>query len=288
MKPVALSISLLVLLSLTGCASGPAQPPRMAQGIAENQRGLAMLAKGEDTKALEHFQRALQIAESIEDQAAMATNLLNIARTQRRLGQTAAASATLERLMADQNRAFARQYRIDAAYEAATLALEAQNNQAAWRALQQAETWCQSGCTQRGQLLTLSAHLRLNQGDSTTALKDARFAVRILRQDNPPGSPSEQSSEHLANALRTQALALIAEHQPGPAIALLNEALELDKRRAASKAIYKDLLVLGQAYQAKGQPLSARDYFRRALAVARADNHPVGIAQASAALAQTQ
>lgn len=271
-----LVLVLITLLSLTACASGPAQPPKMAQGIAENQHGLAMLAKGENTKALEHFQQALQLAESIEDQAAMAANLLNIARTQRRLGQDAAAKARLEQLMTDQRPGFPPRYQIDAAYEAATMALESHNNHEAWRLLERAEGWCRSGCEQRGRLLTLRAHLNLDRGDSKSALSESQSAVRILREDNQP--------EHLANALRTQSLALLAEQQPGPAIALLEEALELDKKRAASRAIYKDLLVLGQAWRAKGQPHNAQDYLRRALAVAKADGYHAGISQANTAL----
>lgn len=273
MKPLLLIIS----LTLAACASGPQPPPRIAQGIAENQRGLAQLAKGENAKALTHFQQALQIAESLEDLSAMATNLLNIARTQRRLGQTAAAKASLNRLQNADRPPFPKKQRIEAAYEAATLALEANDQQEARHYLQQGNSLCRSSCPAQGQLLTLSAHLALIEGNVKQADQDARTAVRLLREDQAP--------EHLANALRTQALALLARQQPGPAIALLEEALTLDKKRGASRAIYKDLLVLGQAWQAKQELLSAKNYFYRALNVAKADNYQGGISQATEALA---
>lgn len=271
--------ALLILLGITlsACASGPPPPPRIAQGIQENQRGLALLAKGEDAKALEHFGQALQIAESLEDGPAMATNLLNIARTQRRLGQQAAAQASLNRLLDSGRPGFPKTRRIEAAYEATTMALEANQLSEASAYLHRGEALCPSSCQQRGQLLGLRGHLALLEGQNTAALKDSQTAVRLLREDKQP--------EHLANALRTQALALLAQNQPGPSIALLEEALDIDKARGASRAIFKDLLILGQAWQAKGQSETARNYYSRAQAVARADGYPAGIAKASESLA---
>lgn len=262
-------ISVIILcLVLAACASGPQTPPRIAQGISENQRGLAQLAKGEDAKALAHFQQALSIAESLEDLGAMATNLLNIARTERRLGQPHAAKASLNRLLYARTPTFPRKLRLEAAYEATTLALDMNDQPAARAYLHLGEGLCGSNCHYYGQLMSLRAHLALMDGNTKGAHRDALTAVRVLREDNSP--------EHLA---------LLAERQPGQAPALLQEALLLDKKRGASRAIFKDLLVLGQAWESRQQPANARDFYRRALNVARADGYEIGISQAKEALA---
>ena len=274
MKP---AIAISLCLALTACASAPEPPPRIAQGISENQRGLAQLAKGEHAKALAHFQQALEIATSLEDLPAMAANLLNIARTERQSDQPQAAKASLRRLLYAQSPAFPKKFRIEAAYEASTLCLETDERQEARQFLQKGQELCGSSCQALGQLLGVRAHLALIEGDSKQALRDAQTAVRLLREEKAP--------EQLANALRTQALALLAMEQPGQAPALLEEALSLDKKRGASRAIFKDLLILGQAWQAKEASQSAKEYYRRALNVAKADGYEIGIAQASEALA---
>ena len=105
------------LLVSAGCAtSGDKQPPsRLARAIQENHRGEQFFARGEYKTAMEHFRRALRDAESIENEDAIAANLINLSIVQQRLGDRAAATLSVERILNQGDLRFSEQRLAEAA-----------------------------------------------------------------------------------------------------------------------------------------------------------------------------
>lgn len=265
---------LILTAMLTACATGPGTslPVRAQQGIAENNRGARELARGNYHQALEHFHQALSVAESLEDEDAIATNLINIATAQRRLGRQGEAKAALDRVLFQSKLSFSSDLLAEAAAQRALLALEMGRYDEARKFAAISEQRCQTRCPQHGKLLTLRAYLALATGEAAVAETAALAAVRYQREHN--------AEDELANGLRILGLALLANGKAGKASEVLDEALTLDKRQASPEAIVNDLIALGRAQEALGNADRAAQYFKRAQAAAIADGNQAGAMRA--------
>jgi tetratricopeptide (TPR) repeat protein len=265
---------MLVMALLAGCATGPGiQAPARAQlAIDANNRGAEQLASGDYPAAQQHFRQALLIAESLEDEDAIAANLINLARVQQRLGDHAAATASLDRVLLQSRLDFPAARLTEAALQRALFAVERGRHDEASRFARMGEGWCQARCPQHGKLLALRGYLALAAGDAAEAEQAARAAVGFQRERN--------DAEELANGLRVLGLALLATGKADKAIGPLREALALDKRQAVSRAIVNDLIALGRAHGAIGDAEAATGYFERAQTAAIADGNKAGAHQA--------
>lgn len=263
----------LSLSQLLGCAGGGQRiSDKAQQGLNENQRGMRALNKGQHQQALVHFQRARQIAESVEDSDAIAANLINSATAYRLMGQSGKARQALKQVLDGKPLSYPQQRRIEASMQWTLMALDSgQLNEAAIE-LQRARQWCDSDCPAHARLLAMSAYLALAQGASNQALGQAQAAVKLQRrQDDQQG---------LADALRVLGLARLAQGQAAQALQPLGEALEIDKRLGLSTALVKDLMALARAHAAQGDNTRAQHHYQRAEQVARADGQHASVQQA--------
>lgn len=282
---VTLAIASCALLA--ACAGGPPpEPPpaRLQRAVDENNRGEQFFARGDYKGAADHFRRALAAAESIEDEDAIAANLVNLSIVQQRLGDRAGAVASAERILNERNLAFADRRIAEAALRRALLAMDAGEHAAAADFAAKAESKCRESCALRGKLLGLRGYLALAAGDGATAAKLGREAITLQR--------AAGDQEELANALRLLGSALLLPGDSAApagstaeALAPLNEALTIDKKLALARAVANDLLMLGRAHARLGDAAQARAHFERAMAAAQADGNKVTVEHARQGLA---
>lgn len=288
MKRLAAATPAIVACTLlAACAGGP-PPTRLQRAVDENNRGEQFFARGDYKGAADHFRRALAAAESIEDEDAIAANLVNLSIVQQRLGDRAGAVASAERILNERNLAFADRRIAEAALRRALLAMEAGEHAAAADFAAKAEAKCRESCALRGKLLGLRGYLALAAGDGPQAAKLGREAITLQR--------AAGDQEELANALRLLGSALLLPGassatagspagSPAEALAPLNEALTIDKKLALARAVANDLLMLGRAHARLGDAAQARAHFERAMAAAQADGNKVTVEQARQGLA---
>ena len=266
------------LLVSAGCAtSGDKQPPsRLARAIQENHRGEQFFARGEYKTAMEHFRRALRDAESIENEDAIAANLINLSIVQQRLGDRAAAASSVERILNEGELRFGEQRLAEAAVRRSLLALEAGAHAEAKKFTELAQHHCRDQCGVRGKVLGLRGYLALASGNGAAAEALGMQAVAVHRAGN--------DREELANGLRLVGSAAQLLGDPARGLPSLEEALAIDKRLALPRAVVGDLLALGRAHEQLGNADRARGFFERAVAAAKADGNAAAVEQANGGL----
>jgi tetratricopeptide (TPR) repeat protein len=208
------------------------------------------------------YQEALRMAEAIEDFPAIAVNSLNLAGIRRVLGDFSAAHRALDRLLGAP--AHFEQWAIaEAEGHKALLSLEAGELDAAGEWLTRAESRCAApACRIQTALLNLNARLLLERGAAAEA--------GVLAQRAATASRADGNREEEANALRLEGRAASRLGEHARALALLNQALEIDRRLALPHKIGLDLLALAEAELARGERRAALGYAQRALDVSRA------------------
>lgn len=279
MRRTSIASGWTLCLLLAGCASPPAAtvPAALQRAIAENNRAEQLYARGEYQAAIEHFRRALAAAEAVENEDAIAANLVNLSIVQHRIGERAAAIASAERVLNERNLRFPVQRLAEAALRLALLALEAGDPGTARKWTERAQSHCADPCALRAKMLGVHASLAIAAGDAPGAERFAREAVMLFR-----GRPER---EELANGLRLLGVAATLRGEAVRGLAALAEALEIDKALALPRAIANDLIALGRAHASLGEASRARSFYERAIAVASADGNLPSVALAKSALA---
>ncbi|MDM0033616.1 tetratricopeptide repeat protein [Variovorax sp. J22P271] len=258
---------------LAACSTPPARSTAQIRAQGFNTQGMDRYKAGDLPHALRHFEQALQVAQSIEDDDAIAVARLNLAMVDLGLGRRDEALAQLDAVLDEPRLAFSNDRRAEAALRRA-MAVQADDRAGATQALDRADALCGSRCSVRGKILNLKAYLALNAGRAEEGLRFAQQAHGALAKDD---------ALERANALRLQGSAYIALRTPAAAAAPLAEALALDKAAGASEKIYQDLLLLGQA--SADRPALARDYWTRAREVALAADNKAGAERTAKLLA---
>lgn len=260
-------VSLLVLAhGLAACGSAPpAQSDaeaRRGRAVELNDRARRAVALGDLKRAAALYGDALRVAESFEDFHSVGVNALNLAAVYQALGEPEAAQRVLERVLAAPAR-FEATLVAQAAGLKTSLALSAGDLDSAGKWLQRAEDECRPpACRIRSALLVLRAQLTLERGAAGEARLEASRALAASR--------SEGSREEEANALRIDGRAAAAQGRHAEGVALLGQALAIDKDLALPFKIGLDLIALAQTELLRGERAAARDYAQRALDVSRA------------------
>ena len=250
---------------LAGCSSPPPRSPADIRAQGYSTQGIDRYKAGDLPRSLAFFEQALAVAQSIEDDDAIAAARLNLSMVYLGMGRKDEALKQLDLVQEEPRLAFSNDRRAEAALRRA-MALQASDAVAAAQSLDRAATLCGSSCSVRGKILNLKAYLALNGGKPEEGLRLAQQAQAALAKDD---------TLEKANALRLQGSAFIAMRTPAAAVAPLTEALKMDKAAGASEKIYQDLLLLGQA--SADRPDAARDYWARARDVAVAAKNQPGI-----------
>lgn len=258
---------------LTACSTPPARSTAQIRAQGFNTQGMDRYKAGDLPHALTYFEQALQLAQSIEDDDAIAVARLNLSMVYLGMGRQDEALKQLDGVLDEPRLAFSNDRRAEAALRRA-MAVQAGDRAGAAQALDRADALCGSRCAVRGKILNLKAYLALTSGRPEEGLRFAQQAHGALAKDD---------ALERANALRLQGSACIALKTPAAAVAPLEEALKLDKAAGASEKIYQDLLLLGQA--SADRPELARDYWSRAHDVALAADNKAGAERTAKLLA---
>ncbi|MDM0079379.1 tetratricopeptide repeat protein [Variovorax sp. J31P179] len=258
---------------LAACSTPPVRSTAQIRAQGFNTQGMDRYKAGDLPHALTYFEQALQLAQSIEDDDAIAVARLNLSMVYLGMGRQDEALKQLDGVLDEPRLAFSNDRRAEAALRRA-MAVQAGDRAGAAQALDRADALCGSRCAVRGKILNLKAYLALTSGRPEEGLRFAQQAHGALAKDD---------ALERANALRLQGSACIALKTPAAAVAPLEEALKLDKAAGASEKIYQDLLLLGQA--SADRPELARDYWSRAHDVALAADNKAGAERTAKLLA---
>ncbi|HSD95614.1 MAG TPA: tetratricopeptide repeat protein [Sulfuricaulis sp.] len=248
------------VLALAACAGNPPVLTEQQQdAIQFNQRGETAFRRGDYAQALQEYQGALAIHRSVENIAGIATELLNLSVVHRRLGDKAAAQATLDQILMDKSLAFSADQKAEAAYRKASYYLDDGNEPEARSWVNKALEYCH-GCSAEGRLNNLLARMAL-AGYPQDAMNHARRALALNRN---AGDKSEE-----ANSLRLIADAAFQSGDFKAAQQSYDDALRLDKDTGAATKIALDLMGLGRSLARQGKRSEAIDYFQRAYSVSK-------------------
>ena len=219
---------------------------------------------GDFDGAVQQYQEALRIAQSIEDVDGIAANAINLSIAYQRLGKHAEARASLAPVLDQSRLSFPPARLAQAVLRRAVLDFDERRyaNAAEW--IEKAATWCgQQGCTLSAAINNVRGLLALEAGRTDAAAASARAALDASRRS---GDRIEA-----ANAMRLLGNVAIRSGDAAAALAPLSEALAIDRELALPRKIYLDLASLGRASALGGERARARSYYERALAVSEAD-----------------
>jgi len=259
----------LLLAGLVGCAGAPeksALAPRHEAADAANRRAAMLFSKGETAAALDQAERAYKLAAAVEYDDGIAASRINLSIILARLGKAGDARRVVDALLLPEAR-ISPQRRAEAALRRAVLALDDREYGEAGRLLDLSAADC-GECALQAPIANARAQLALAQGQLDQALAEADRALRLSR--------AAQNAEETANALRVWGNAAIYSDRAREAGTALDEALRIDKHLALPRKLYRDLVLLGLAARTQGDTVAARTYWRRATAVALANDDAAG------------
>lgn len=245
-------LGLAALVVLGACSSAPqaSLPPLALQAPEAETQGAQRYAQGQFDLAIRSFQHAQQLHQSVDDQAGVARNLTQQARSQLSAGHPQAA---LEALATVPSPA------ADLLQLQATMALgDVAKVERLMPAVAQA---CPAACADHAALRMLQARWALGRAQPEQALAHAQAAVPLLQ--------ARQEQRELANAWRLSAQAHGQLGATALALQAANQALTLDRSLGLPERIAADWLLIGRL-QHTSDPQQARAAYARAKDVALA------------------
>ena len=260
---------------LAACAQPPGKPlaARQAEAIEANRRAELRFRSGDFDGAVQHYQVALRIAQSVENVDGIAANAINLSIAYQRLGKHAEARASLAPVLDHSRLSFPPARLAQAALRRAVLDFDERRHADAAEWLEKAAAWCgQQGCALASAINNVRGLLALEEGRTGAAAASARAALEASR-----GSDDRVEA---ANAMRLLGNVAIRAGDAAAALAPLTEALAIDRELALPRKIYLDLVGLGRASALGGERAAARTYYERALTVSEADRDALGAAEA--------
>ena len=259
------------LVLLAACVQQPGKPlpARQAEAIEANRRAEARFRSGDFDGAVQQYQLALRMAQSVENVDGIAANAINLSIAYQRLGKHSEARASLAPVLDDARLSFPQARLAQAALRRAVLDMDELRHADAAEWLEKAAAWCgQQGCALSAAINNVSGLLALERGRTDAAAASARAALDASR-----GSGDRVEA---ANAMRLLGNVAIRAGDAGAALAALTEALAIDRELALPRKIYLDLAGLGRASALGGERAAALAYYERALAVGVADRDAPG------------
>ncbi len=251
----------LVLMMIAGllaaCGSAPVarQPLAIEQARAADRDARKALGEGELQFAQQQFARALALQRSLDDTAAAATSMINLATVTHRLHDDAEALTWLDGILLEQEGIYPQQAKLAAAFRKAVILTDLARLAEADSALQSAEKLCAGQCALSAGIGALRARLLLLNGDAEGALI---LAQRVSKQE-------KSDKAERANAVRIVAAAEEKLARPAPALQHYLEALEMDKALGLGVRIGEDLNGMARVSAQLGMDREATEYARRAV-----------------------
>jgi len=266
-------VAALALVAACAQQPGKALPAREAEAIEANRKAELRFRHGDFEGAVQQYQEALRIAQSVENVDAIAANAINLSIAYQRLGKHAEARASLGPVLDQSRLSFPPARLAQAALRRAVLDFDERRYPDAAEWLEKAAAWCgQQGCMLAAAINNVRGLLALEAGRTDAAAASARAALAASR--------ASADRVETANAMRLLGNIAIRAGDAAAALAPLSEALAIDRELALPRKIYLDLVGLGRASALGGEHAAARTYYARALAVSAADRNVQGEAEA--------
>lgn len=262
---------LLLIGGLAGCGGSatPRLPHAMEQAQGADKDARRALRNGELLRAQHNFLELLALQESLDDRAAAATTLINLATVAHQLNDDSGALVWLDKILLEKNAIYPPEARLVAAFRKAVILTAMGRLNEATTALQLAETLCAQKCAERYGMAVLRARLALLQGNASYALA----AAQALGRQEVIGR------EEQANAWRVAAAAAESLSRPEEALQYFQAALEIDRSLGLSTRIAEDLNGLARVNRSLGHTEEAAAYTRRAELVSDAERKRKGAAR---------
>ena len=251
---------LCCLLLLAGCGHvEETRSARQQQATEFNQRAQRAFQRGEYQAAAALYENALQLDAAVENVNGIAINMLNLAKVNQVLGNTALAQRYLDSLLQDKALQYQPAHLAAAATQKSLLRLQENDAAGATTWVDKAAVWCTTDCTLTGVIDNARASIALHANDADKALYWSERAA----SENKGASPLEY-----ANSLRLTASAKLVKNEPDIALRLLEEALAIDKSLGLPEKIRQDLLLSAQAQEKSGRIEQAAQFRERAARIA--------------------
>jgi len=263
-RALQVAVAAAAVIATASCSSPAPQTAterRQEQVALAQQRAGEALARDDLQRARDQLQIALDRGRAVEDQAAVATGLLNVAAVLHRAGDLPGARKRLLDLLEHQP-PLAAEYRGRAEARLALIELQSRRIEEAALHARRAEALCATECAWRLALGNVQAGIALRTGD----LAGAETRAQATRA----AAASANSIREEANALRLLGEIAGERGRGAEARAALLAALDLDRKAEIPERIALDLLALSRLELALGERKAARDYARRAADVAEA------------------
>jgi tetratricopeptide (TPR) repeat protein len=248
----------LVLLTACGHVE-ETRSARQQQATEFNQRAQRAFQRGEYRVAASFYENALQIDVAIENVNGIAINLLNLAKVNQALGNTAVAQRYLDSLLQDKALQYSPAHLASAAVQKSLLHLQENDAVGAVIWVDKAAANCTTDCKLAGVIDNARASIALRASNVDKALYWSERAA----SENKDASPLEY-----ANSLRLSASAKLLKNEPDTALHLLDEALVIDKSLGLPEKIRQDLLLFAQAHEKAGRAEQAEQFRDRAARIA--------------------
>jgi tetratricopeptide (TPR) repeat protein len=246
------------LLLLTSCGHvEETRSARQQQATEFNQRAQRAFQRGEYQAAAALYENALQLDAAVENVNGIAINMLNLAKVNQVLGNTALAQRYLDSLLQDKSLHYAPAHLAAAAVGKSLLCLQENAGAATW--VDKAAAWCTTDCTLNGVIDNARASIALHADDADKTLYWSERAA----SENKGVSQIEY-----ANSLRLAASARLLKNESDTALRLLEEALAIDKSLGLPEKIRQDLLLSAQAQEKAGRAEQAAQFRERAARIA--------------------
>ena len=256
-----LLLMLPALFVACGSATVARQPLALEQARAADKDARKALRGGELPRAQHDFATALALQQSLDDTAAAATTMINLATVTHQLHDDEAALAWLDRILLEKEHIYPAESLLTAAFRKAVILTDLSRLNEAEPSLRSAEKLCGKKCELRFGIDALRARLLLLNGDAEAAL----VLARAVSKESGAGKDEQ------ANALRVAAAAEEKLVRPASALQHFQAALEMDKALALSAHIGEDLNGMARAASQLGKDQEAAEYSRRAVLVIEAD-----------------
>lgn len=243
----------LIAMTGAGCSRDlPRLSVAQTEAVNHNARGIKAEARGNHELALEELGESLRINASLDNAEGSIVALVNIARVNRRMGNTVAAREAANRaleLVTPQSAVFAQ-----VAFEKASVDLQANN-------LQGAQEWSKKAVSSapdsgKGAAINLLARVLHRERQFDAAREQAENALSLSR--------SHGQREEEANALRLLGAVHRETNRTVEALDAFGKALDLDKNLGKSRKIAADLRGIADTHAAMGREREAVSFYRRA------------------------
>lgn len=248
----------LVLLSACGHVE-ETRSARQQQATEFNQRAQRAFQRGEYQVAASFYESALQLDIAVENVNGIAINMLNLAKVNQVLGNTALAQRYLDSLLQDNALQYQPAQLAAAAVQKSLLRLQENDSADAATWVEKAAAFCTADCPLTGVINNARAAIALHANNAETALYWSERAA----SENKGASSLEY-----ANSLRLCASARLLKNEPDAALRLLEEALAIDKSLGLPEKIRQDLLLSAQGHEKSGHAEQAAQFRERAARIA--------------------